>query len=381
MNVRIEIDTRTFVRFWLVVIGFVLAAYLLYSARTALLIVGTAFFMAIALSMPVNRLVKILPSRSRVLSTAISYMAVLAVLAAIVFLVVPPIIEQMVNFTEKLPEYVDTASKQYVGANEFINHYHLQPEVDRVVESIKNGATHFASTAGSLLITGISSVLFTVVTAILVLVLAFLMLVEGPVWLNRIWSIYTDKEVMDYHRSLVKRMYKVVTNYVVGQLSVSAIAGTVAGLAVFVMSFIFNIPANLAIPTATIVFVSSLIPLFGAMIGAVIVSIILALNDVSAAVVFLIFFILYQQLEANYISPKIQSKRIDLSALVILIAVTTGVYMFGFVGGIISIPVAGCLGVLIEDYFTRVKRKHKKEEKSISNILGRLSIGKENSES
>lgn len=374
MNVRIEIDTRTFVRFWLVVIGFALAAYLLYSARTALLIVGISFFLAIALSLPVNRLVSILPSRSRVLSTAISYVAVLAVLAAIIFLVVPPIIEQMVKFSENLPSLMDTASKQYVGANEFIKHYHLQPEVDRVIESVKSGAAHFASTAGSLLITGISSVLFTVVTTILVLVLTFLMLVEGPVWLNRLWSVYADSERMEYHRSLVRRMYKIVTNYVVGQLSVSAIAGIVAGVAVFVMSFIFNIPANLSIPTATIVFVLSLIPLFGAMIGAILVGVVLALNDVSAAVVFLIFFILYQQLEANYISPKIQSKRIDLSALMILIAVTTGVYMFGLVGGLVSIPIAGCIGVLIEDYFTRMKRNSAKREKSLKNILGKISL-------
>lgn len=374
MNVRIEIDTRTFVRFWLVVVGFALAAYLLYSARTALLIVGISFFLAIALSLPVNRLVSILPSRSRVLSTAISYVAVLAVLAAIIFLVVPPIIEQMVKFSENLPSLMDTASKQYVGANEFIKHYHLQPEVDRVIESVKSGAAHFASTAGSLLITGISSVLFTVVTTILVLVLTFLMLVEGPVWLNRLWSVYADSERMEYHRSLVRRMYKIVTNYVVGQLSVSAIAGIVAGVAVFVMSFIFNIPANLSIPTATIVFVLSLIPLFGAMIGAILVGVVLALNDVSAAVVFLIFFILYQQLEANYISPKIQSKRIDLSALMILIAVTTGVYMFGLVGGLVSIPIAGCIGVLIEDYFTRMKRNSAKREKSLKNILGKISL-------
>ncbi|MDD3035879.1 MAG: AI-2E family transporter [Candidatus Saccharimonadaceae bacterium] len=375
MNVRIEIDTRTFVRFWLVVIGFALVAFLIYSARTALLIVGISFFFAIALSLPVNRLVKILPGKSRVLSTAISYVAVLAVLAMIIFLVVPPIVEQTVRFTQKLPDMIDEASEQYVGASQFIKHYNLQPEVDRIVESVKNGAAHFATTAGSLLITGISSLLFTVVTMILVLVLTFLMLVEGPMWMNRLWSFYIDKDLMEYHRSLTKRMYRVVTNFVVGQLSVSAIAGTVAGVFVFIMSFMFDIPANLSIPAAAIVFVLSLIPLFGAMIGAVIVGVVLALNDVTAAVIFLIFYILYQQLEANYISPKIQSKRLDLSALMILIAVTTGVYMFGFIGGLISIPVAGCIGVLIEDYFIRLKKKYKKETKGLGNMLGKLSVG------
>lgn len=368
MNVRIEIDTRTFVRFWLVVIGFAMVALAIYSARTALIIVGTSFFLAIALSPPVNRLAKILPSKSRVLGTALAYIAVLAVLGMVIFLVVPPIVEQTVKFAQNVPNLIDSASEQYAGANKIIKHYNLQPEIDKVVVSIKNGAAHFASGVGSALVTSISSVLFTVTTAILILVLTFFMLVEGPTWLRRLWSIYNDKDRMEYHRKLLDRMYKVTTNYVVGQLSVSAIAGFVAGVAVFAMGFMFNVPFNLAIPTATIIFVLSLIPLFGAMIGAIIISIILALNDVSAAVVFLIFFILYQQVEANYISPKIQSKRIDLSALAILTAVTVGVYVFGIAGGIISIPIAGCIGVLAEDYFARSKKKYAENEALLENL-------------
>ena len=102
------------------------------------------------------------------------------------------------------------------------------------------------------------------------------------------------------------------------------------------------------------------------MIGASIMSIILALNNISAAAFFMIFFILYQQLEANYISPKIQSKRIDLSALAILIAVTIGIYLFGIAGGIISIPVAGCINILAEDYFSRVSKKHSNKKNDMS---------------
>ncbi|HPF30859.1 MAG TPA: AI-2E family transporter [Candidatus Saccharibacteria bacterium] len=378
MNVRIDIDTKTFVRFWLVVIGFVLLAILIYSARTALIIVGISFFLAIALNMPVNKILKILPSRSRSLSTAISYLAVLSVIATIIFLVIPPILEQMVRFTDNLPSLIDSASKQYVGANEFITKHNLQPEVDKIIESVKNGTTQFASTAGSLLITGISSIVFVVVTTILVLVITFLMLVEGPIWLDRFWSLYADKERMHYHRSIVEKMYKVVTNYVIGQLSVAAIAGAVAGLAIFIMSFMFNIPYNLSIPTATIVFVMSLIPMFGAMIGATTVSVILALNDFSAAIVFLVFFIIYQQLEGNYISPKIQSKRMELSALVILVAVTFGIYMFGFLGGLISIPVAGCIGVLAEVYFSKQNKKLEKQKKPAKSFLDKISLKSNN---
>ncbi|OYX38058.1 hypothetical protein B7Z00_02565, partial [Candidatus Saccharibacteria bacterium 32-50-10] len=89
MKVRIEIDTRTFVRFWLVVIGFAFAILALYSARTALIIIGTALFLALALNGPVSRLSRRLPDRSRTLSTAIAFTVVVALLAAVVFLVLP----------------------------------------------------------------------------------------------------------------------------------------------------------------------------------------------------------------------------------------------------------------------------------------------------
>ena len=56
MKVRIEIDTKTFVRFWLVVIGFGLAGLMIYSARDALMVLGTALFLALALNAPVRKL-------------------------------------------------------------------------------------------------------------------------------------------------------------------------------------------------------------------------------------------------------------------------------------------------------------------------------------
>ncbi|HUC96230.1 MAG TPA: AI-2E family transporter [Candidatus Saccharimonadales bacterium] len=351
MKVKIDIDTRTFVRFWLVVVGFALAALLIYSARTALLIIGIAFFLAIALSPPVNRLAKVLPGKSRVLGTAISYIVVILVLGAIILLVVPPIVDQTIKFIQSVPNLVNSATNQSSGIKDFIRQYSLQSEVNNVVASMRNSATHFASGIGTFVISGIGSVLSVFTASILVIVLTFLMLVEGPTWMNRIWGVYKDKTRMEHHRKIVGRMYKAVTNYVVGQLSVSTIAGIVAGIAVLVLSVLFGIPTNLAMPVAAIIFVFSLIPLFGEVVGSLFVTLILALNNITAAIIFLVFFIIYQQIEANYISPKIQSKRNELTVLTILIAVTIGIYMFGIVGGIVSIPVAGCVKVLVDDRF------------------------------
>jgi len=373
MNVRIEIDTKTFVRFWLVVIGFALAAIAIYSASKALIIIGASLFFAIALSPPVNRLAKVLHNKkSRLAGTAISYLAVVLALGVFVFLVVPPIVEQSIKFAQTVPSLIDSASKQYSGVNDLVNHYNLQPEADKAVSSVKNSTTQFASNIGSAFISFLGSFLSLLISGILILVLTFLMLVEGPTWLERLWGVYNDQDRMENHRHILNRMYAVVKGYVIGQLSVSAIAGITAGTSVLILSLATGIPNNLVIPSMAIIFIMSLIPMFGAVIGAVLVSFLLALNNITAAIIFLAFYIVYQQIEANYISPKIQSKRIELSPLAILIAVTIGLYLFGMIGGIISIPIAGCIKVLVEDYFIKAKQNRIKSEKPFHKLIKKI---------
>jgi len=357
MKYSLDIDTKTFIRFWLVVIGFAIIALAIYISLPALIIVGVALFLAIALNPPVSKIASRLPSKSRVLSTALAFVAVLAVLGIVIFLVVPPVVEQTAKFIQTVPSLLDSATTQYSGFKDFVDNYGLQKQVDEVIVSVKAGATQFASGIGTNLIAGIGSVVSIITTSVVVLVLTFLMLVEGPTWVNRIWNLYSDKDLMNHHRATVKKMYSVVTSYVAGQLTVAAIAGFTAGLMVFILSVFLDTPANLTIPTAAIIFVLSLIPFFGAIMGAILMGFVLAINSPLAALIFFVYFIIYQQVEGNYIGPKIQSKRLDLSPLLILISVVVGIVLFGIAGGIISIPVAGCAKILVDNYFERKQMK------------------------
>jgi predicted PurR-regulated permease PerM len=168
-------------------------------------------------------------------------------------------------------------------------------------------------------------------------------------------------------------MYTVVTGYVTGQLIVSGIGATLAGLVVFILSLIVpNVPSNLALPTVAIAFTLSLIPMFGATISGIIISLLLLLNNVSAGIIFAIYFIVYQQIENNFISPTIQSKKLELSALTVLVSVTIGLYVFGLAGGIISIPIAGCVKILLDDYLDRAKESREKSERPLAKIVNKI---------
>lgn len=376
MKVRIEIDTQTFVRFWLVVIGFGLVGFALYSARTALVIIGVALFLALALSNPVTKLAEWLPGKSRIGGTAIAFTLVVVFLGVFIGLIVPPIIDQTAKVANNVPYLLESAQENWHFTNDIIDRYHLQSQVDNTVESIKNNATSWAASIGTSFVSSIGSLFSFFAAAFLTIVLAFLMLVEGPRWLQLLWGIYEDDEKMRYHKRLAKRMHMVVTGYVTGQLTVSGIGAFCAGLMVFILHFFFpEVPMNFALPTVAIAFIFSLIPMFGATIAGVLITALLAFNDITAAIVFVIFFIVYQQIENNFVSPAIQSKTVELSALAVLVAVTIGLYVFGLAGGIISIPIAGCIKVLLEDHFAQAKKARAKSKKPLHKLVKKLEEG------
>lgn len=364
---KVDIDTKTFIRFWLVILGFVAAAWLIYSASPALVILGTSLFLALALNIPVSLIAKRLPGKSRVGATAISYIAVLAFLGAVIFLVIPPIVQQTAKFLQTVPGIVDSTTGQWQVLNDFIDKNGLRDQVDQALESVKDNASSWATNVGQSVIAGIGSVVNFITALILVLVLTFLMLIEGPTWLKRLWGLYNNQKRMAQHKRVIDRMYTVVTGYVTGQLTVSSIGAVAAGLAVFILSLIFpDLPTNLALPTAAITFVLSLIPMFGATIGGVLITALLAFNNIPAAIIYAVYFVVYQQIENNFIAPHIQSKRLDLSALAILAAVTVGIYLFGIVGGIIAIPIAGCLRILLDEYLAHAKEKREESAKRLT---------------
>ena len=370
MKVRVDVDTRTFVRLGLVILSFVAAIYLVMQAQQPLTIIGIALFLALALNPPVSMIARRLPGRSRTGATALAYLLVITLLGSLLFLVVPPVIEQSSKFASTVPQLIDDLTMQRHLVDDFVQRYGLEEQLNASIEQAKEQASAVANGIGTVLVDGATSLLNGAVTLIIILVLTFLMLIEGPEWMERVWGLYRDPKRLTRHRAVVQKMYRVVVGYVNGQLSVAMIAATGTLLVVLLLSVMFNLPANLALPLAAIIFLMDLIPMVGATIGAVIVALVLLLNNTSAAVIFAIYFFIYQQVENNWIAPTIQSKKVELSALTVLVAILIGVALFGFLGAIISIPVAGCLRVLMVDYLEHAEKE--RLEKSSKNPVAKL---------
>lgn len=362
MKVKVDIDTKVFIRLVLVVLGFGLALLAIYKSRGALTLIVMSLFLALALNPPVSKISKQLPSNSRVGATALAYLVVLVLLGGFLVLIVPPVIEQSAKFANTVPGLIDDAYSNRYIFDDFIQRYDLEETVDNAVESAKAQAASVAANLGNTLVSGFGTLLGGVANLLFILVLTFLMLIEGPAWMSRIWGLYDDSEKLERHRTLVHRMYRIVTGFVNGQLAVAAIAAVASLIVLLTLSVTIGLPANLAVPLAAIVFIFSMIPMIGATIGAVLVGLVLLFNSPMAALIFIIYFVVYQQIENNFISPTIQSKSVEISALIILIAILIGINIGGLLGGVIAIPVAGCLRVLFLDQLEQSRKKRLKED-------------------
>ncbi len=373
MKVRIEIDTKTFVRFWLVVMGFGLAGLAIYSAKDALVLLGISLFLALALNRPVAAIAKKLPGKSRLGGTALAYTTLVLLLGCVIWFVIPPIVQQSAKFVESIPSIIDQASSQWRGVNDFIDKNNLRPQVDSMMENIKQQSSSWATSVGTNLLSSVGSLASFLGSLFLVLVLSFLMLLEGPTWVKRLWGLYNDEEKMERHKKLVGRMYNVVTGYVSGQLTVSGIDAILSGFVVFVLSLTFPvINSNLAMLTVMATFVLTLIPMFGATIAGALISLLLFFNNMTAGVIYAIYFVIYQQIENNFVSPSIQSKKVELSALTVLVAVTIGLYVGGLLGGLVAIPSAGVVKVLLDNYLEQAKSNRVENEKPLNKLVKKL---------
>ena len=373
MKVRIEIDTKTFVRFWLVVMGFGLAGLAIYSAKDALILLGISLFLALALNRPVAAIAKKLPGKSRLGGTALAYTTLVLLLGCVIWFVIPPIVQQSAKFVESIPSIIDQASSQWRGVNDFIDKNNLRPQVDSMMENIKQQSSSWATSVGTNLLSSVGSLASFLGSLFLVLVLSFLMLLEGPTWVKRLWGLYNDEEKMERHKKLVGRMYNVVTGYVSGQLTVSGIDAILSGFVVFVLSLTFPvINSNLAMLTVMATFVLTLIPMFGATIAGALISLLLFFNNMTAGVIYAIYFVIYQQIENNFVSPSIQSKKVELSALTVLVAVTIGLYVGSLLGGLVAIPAAGVVKVLLDNYLEQAKSKRVESEKPLNKLVKKL---------
>ena len=156
-------------------------------------------------------------------------------------------------------------------------------------------------------------------------------------------------------------MYGTVSGYVSSIVTICSISATCGSIATAILALIFGFPISLIAPIAVLLFVFGMIPMVGTTIAGVLSALIIGLNLPTAGLIFLAYFLIYQQIENNVISPMVQARNNQLSALIIFIALTVGVYAFGLLGALLAIPLAACAKILVQEQLKSRKRRSREE--------------------
>lgn len=343
---EITISNATIIRVLLLVLAFLIFVVFLSKITYALLLILIAFFLALALNAPVHWLAQHLPHpkgrERRTAATVISFLIVVIVLGGFIASTMPPIITQTKNFINHVPGYVNDIQNKNSGVSKFIDRYHLQPEVNKFSNQLKS---HLGDLSGSA-IHAIGTIAKSIVAVLTILVLTFLMLIEGPRWLKYGLRLLPDRH-RGHTKKLMSDMYKVVRGYANGQVIMAVIAAALITPALFIL--------HISYPIALIfvIFLCGLIPFIGHTIGAVIVTIVALFHSPISALIILAYYILYIHIENYVIQPRLQSFTTNMTPLIVILAVVIGVSFGGLVGGLLAIPVAGCVKVLVVDYINR----------------------------
>lgn len=364
---KVTVDTKTFIRFWLVILGFAAAGFLLFQAATGLLIIGAALFFALAINPLVRKLAKLIPGEGIKLPVAIAYILVVGILSAVLVIIIPTIVNESVNFARNLPDTVKSVSSSFSWLNDFGHNIGIDNLQGDIVNNIQSFSSTIVNDFGANFASGVAGFGSFVAALILVLILALFMLTEGPTIIDHFFLTFKSSKKAARTHDVINRMGNVVSKYVSNALTIALINACCTAIATLIISLCFNLDPGLALPFGLITGIFSLIPMFGSFIGGCLVALLLAFNIWGAGLAFLIYTIVYLQIESNLISPKIQGKGLQLPALVVLASVTIGVYMFGIIGAIISIPIAGCIKVLLEEYsksFALIEEKKEEEKKA-----------------
>jgi predicted PurR-regulated permease PerM len=337
-----DIPSRTILKVLSLTAGFIGVLMLGYMARHELLWIGTAFFLAIALNPAVDRLSRLMPGRNRLLGVVAVFLCALLLLAVLLVSFVPPLIQQSNQLGHNLPQYTDDLINGHGFVSDQIRQYNL---VDRVKES-QAQLVSYASSAGTQFFEVLRGVFSSVVAGVTIIGLTFFMCLEGPSWVSAVWQAVPSRR-RPHTKQLVGQMYNAVTGYVNGNLLTSLIAATITAI----MLAIVGVPA--AIPLGIFVGIMDLLPLVGATIGALVVITVALFTSATAAVIMAVYFVIYQQVENHALQPVVYGRTVQISPLLVLIAVLIGAAVMGLIGAIIAIPFFASLQILVKDYAER----------------------------
>jgi predicted PurR-regulated permease PerM len=335
------------------VVAVVIGLYLVYLLRKPIGWLLIATFVAVALSGPVALLSK---RMRRGFAITITLLGVLLIPAAAIAIIVPPLVREGSNLIHRVPEYAREFT-QYVNDNERLQRLNEEYDVTRKVQDWANELPSRIGDAAKLLGDLGVGLVNSVFAAVTIFIMVAFILGSGPRWVRGILALQPERRAKRLGKTL-ESMAQAVGAYVAGAL----LQALLAGITTFIVLTILGVP--FAAPLAVLTALFDLIPMVGATLGAVVVGIVTVFADFPVdTIIWVIWAIVYQQLENNIVQPRIQNRAVGIHPFGIIFAVLCGGTLLGIPGALLAVPVAASLQIAAKDWWEwRAERTRSEDE-------------------
>lgn len=311
----------------------------LLSISSILILIILAMFLAIGL----NPLVEWLMRRGlgRGLSLTVVLLGVLSALTVFILTIAPVISEQVAQISANAPGWLDDVQSNN-RVQDLDDKYDV---IDRVREYVAKG-DFGQQVFGGVLGVGMA-VLSALANTIIVVVLMIYFLASLPT-IKRAAYRLAPASRRPRVSDLGDRIIHATGAYVAGAFMVSLFAG----ISTLIFTFIIGL-GEYAFALAFVVGLLSLIPVVGSVISAVIITALGLTISPTVALICLVYYLGYQQLEAYVIYPKIMTRSVDVPGSVTVVAALAGGALLGVIGALLAVPVAAAILLLTKEIFLR----------------------------
>jgi predicted PurR-regulated permease PerM len=336
------VDNRTVARYTLVVIGLVLATGLLLElasqTRQVLTWIVIAVFFAVALHPAVSWVERRASWLKRWLATLIVYLVAFVLIGGLITVFVVPLVQEGSRLADDVPQLIADVRAGRGPVGNLAERFHALDYIQSHAAQIRS----YASGLGAPTLAALRGAATGVAGVVTIFVLSYLMVLEAPKVVDGFLALFDERRA-ERIRRVGHDCARTVTGYITGNLLISLICG----LLTFLTLTLLHIPFAGLI--ALFVGIVDLIPLVGATLGAVVAVLAGFTHSVTAGIIVLIFFVVYQQLENHLLQPLIFARTVQLNPLAVLLAILIAVELAGILGALLAIPIAGIIQIIARD--------------------------------
>ncbi|WP_149085423.1 MULTISPECIES: AI-2E family transporter [Microbacterium] len=304
---------------------------------TVLVYIGVALFLALGLDPIVRFIERKLP---RAAAVAVVVIGVLLAFAGIILAIVPTLVEQIGNLIKDGPKMIEDFTKsdwfrdvsgQFGGT--------IEDAVDGVLGFVQN-PDNFLDIGGGVFAVGagIAGGL-TGITIVLILTLYFMASLRS---MKRVAARFVPAYQRETFSELLEDVSSAVGRYVIGQASLALTNGILS--LIFLSIIGAPVPALLAL----LAFIGSMIPLVGTLSASILISLICLFESPTTALFAIIYYLVYMQIEAYVLSPRIMNKAVAVPGALVVIAAVAGGALGGILGALVAIPVAASIIIIVQ---------------------------------